>query len=179
VNSTFLNSLLSKASQMKDMVDWVKDVFPDIKLPTPFNVGAVQSCPQLWNSKTLTYPHPPGDMSEPKVREWLNNIAHNLAVVHEIMDGTLDQSNCAFDSRTAVKGPSGAFMLHKLDIFVIDRRPSTMQRRLRRNAFIGAESIALLRLPARNPWPRIFSVKSPKRRHAYLTCNLKGSLSAD
>jgi hypothetical protein len=105
---------------MKGMADWVKDVFPDIKLPMPFNVGAVQSCPQLWNSKSLTYPYPPSDMSEPKVREWLNNIAHNLAVVHEITDGTLDQSNCAFDSRTAVKRPSGAFMLCKLDISVID-----------------------------------------------------------
>jgi hypothetical protein len=75
---------------MKDTVDSVKDVFSDIKLPTPFNVGAVQSCPQLWNSKSLTYPCPPGDMSELKVQEWLNNIAHNLAVVHKITDGTLD-----------------------------------------------------------------------------------------
>jgi Fungal protein kinase len=106
---------------MKGTADWVKDVFPDIKLPTPFNVGAVQSCLQLWNSKSLTYPCLPGDMSEPKVREWLNNIAHNLSVAHEIMDDTLDQSDRAFDSRTAVKAPSEAFMLCKLYISVIDQ----------------------------------------------------------
>jgi hypothetical protein len=103
-------------------------VFPDIRLPTPFNVGAVQSFPQLWNSKSLTYPHPPGDMSEPKVQEWLNNIAHNLAVVHEIADGILDQSDHAFDSRTAVKGPlGGASCFTNRTSVSLTGRPSVMR----------------------------------------------------
>ena len=90
VNSTFLNSLLSKASQ-RGTIEWVeRELFPDTKLPTPFKEAAVRLCPKLWDSQSFTYPRPPGDMTEPKVREWLNNIANNLAVVHQIADGTLD-----------------------------------------------------------------------------------------
>jgi hypothetical protein len=122
VNSTFLNSLLNKAPKIRGTAEWVeRDVFPDFKLPTLFNEGAVRSCPKLWDSKLNTYPRPPVDMTEPKVREWLNNIAHNLAVVHKLADGTLDRSDRGFDSRTAAKGPSGGFMLRRPDICVIDR----------------------------------------------------------
>lgn len=123
VNSTFLNTLLKKVSTLKGSAEWVeREVFPDVKLPKPFDEAAVRSCPELWDNKSVTYPRPPGDMTEQKMREWLNNIAHNLAAVHKITaDDNLDRSDRGFDSRTATKGPSGAFMLRKPDICVIDR----------------------------------------------------------
>lgn len=122
VNSTFLNSLLTKPDKViHGTLKWVEtDVFPDSKLPIPFNDKAVQLNHKLWDPQAHIIPRPPSDMTENKIRLWLNNIANNLAVTHNITN-TTNRSDRGFDSRTATKGPSGGYMLRKPDISLIDR----------------------------------------------------------
>ncbi|KAF8155840.1 hypothetical protein B0H34DRAFT_808831 [Crassisporium funariophilum] len=122
VNSVYLNQLLKKIDKTYSPEAWIeKQIFPDSKLPVPFNEPAIRASKELWNAKTFTYARGPVDMDEPRVREWLSNIANNLAVVHNIADGTLERCDRSFDSSTATKGPSGSYMYRRPDISVINR----------------------------------------------------------
>ena len=63
----------------------------------------------------------PDEMSEVKVRTWLNNIAHNLIAAHRNPSPNAPSlpQRC-FDASTSTQGPTGSFALRKPDIVVID-----------------------------------------------------------
>ncbi len=127
VNSTFLNKLLIKPhlTIASSLLDWLlQNVFK----PNSWPDGS-QFDPQRFTSesaKVLKDPEGremsslPDDMSEIKVRTWLNNIAYNLTAAHHNPSPNMPSlPNCRFDCSTSTHGPTGSFALHKPNIVVI------------------------------------------------------------
>ncbi len=128
VNSTFLTKLLAKPYlTATTMIDWVAHtVFKPTSWPDNFQFNSAKVAREgtklFKDAEGTTLSSLPEDMSEASARTWLNNIAHNLASVHQIarpsVPGLPDR---CFDSSTSTQGPTGAFALRKPDIIVIDR----------------------------------------------------------
>ncbi|KAF9477569.1 hypothetical protein BDN70DRAFT_881054 [Pholiota conissans] len=126
VNSTFINTLLKRPKRAfvvgGDM--WIdKDIFPDSKLPVPFDHALIKSSPLLWldaNSKVATRPEM---MTEESVALWLSQISNILATILKKPNSQFSRLR-DFDARSATMGPSGGYMLRKPDISVIDHASS-------------------------------------------------------
>ncbi|KJA15159.1 hypothetical protein HYPSUDRAFT_208087 [Hypholoma sublateritium FD-334 SS-4] len=126
VNSAFINSMLEKPN-LYATKQWIEHhVFPDSKLPVPFDLTAVQACDKLWNESTCSYLSPPTSLTEENLQIWLNTIRNSLADIHGLADNVAVPEPCnrLFDHTTALKGPSGSYMLRRPDIVAIDKSVS-------------------------------------------------------
>lgn len=130
VNSTFLNKLLVKPhlTIVSSLPDWLSQ---NIFKPSSWPVGAQFDPTKFADERAKVFKDTEGsalsflpeDMSEAKVRTWLNNIAHNLIAAHRSTSPDVQNKlpQRYFDSSTSTQGPSGSFALRKPDIIVIDK----------------------------------------------------------
>ncbi|KAG6807655.1 hypothetical protein H0H92_006810 [Tricholoma furcatifolium] len=129
-----------------ETLEWVtKHVFPNAKLPTPYNEDLVRQSP-LWDSEAETFKAPltSEHLTEPGLASWLQDISNVVGSVHGVVTspvtpylsqplprgierrpqravtpGAYDRS---FDSYSSDLGPSGATPLKKPDVTLMDTK---------------------------------------------------------
>lgn len=128
VNSTFLNKLLIKPhlTIVSSLPDWLSQ---NVFKPNSWPDGSQFDPQKFASGSAKVFKDPegtemsslPDEMSEVKVRTWLNSIAHNLIAAHRNPSPNAPSlpQRC-FDSSTSTQGPTGSFALRKPDIVVID-----------------------------------------------------------
>lgn len=87
VNATAANTLLSLGipSIIADSA-WVKDfVFPNARLPKPFEEASLANVPGCWNADDHEFVNFPEMTTEKSIQDWLNHLAHVLGVKHGLI----------------------------------------------------------------------------------------------
>lgn len=116
---------ISQAEEKKAPLTWVRDVVaPNLALPANFNNTFRDS--KLWNSSTESWSALPLQFDEPSLMQWLNWVAHELAIVFKLSEnGKLnpkDDRSRSWDNSCATISPEGGTILRKPDLCLLFRQ---------------------------------------------------------